>query len=301
MFMKKLSDQELIDELRTRLEERQLSLNELTILSNQLLEVNKKLTESEAMKSHFLANIRNEIVNPFASILGISKHLAGIKDDWEKVSVFASMIHAEAFDLNFQFKNIFAAAEIESGNSTPEYAKVNIISLLNEITEEFNFLARSKKIGLIVDNRLDPLNSVWYFVTDPGKLELIISNLLRNALEFSYENNDIVLLIEYDEANDMFIVSVKDQGVGIEKNEQERIFDRFYKHSKNINSSNKGHGLGLSIVRHYVDLLGGTIDVDSELGHGSKFTIKLPPGNISSISGFSETSNEMFFDQSEKF
>lgn len=257
MYMKKLSDKELIEELRTRLEERQLSLNELTILSNQLLEVNKKLTESEAMKSHFLANIRNEIVNPFASILGISKHLAGIKDDWEKVSAFAAIIHAEAFDLNFQFKNIFAAAEIESGTSTPEFAKVNIISLLNEIAEEFYFLARSKKIGLIIDNRLDPLNSVWYFVTDPGKLELIISNLLKNSLEFSHENSDIILHIEYDELNDMFVVSVKDQGVGIERNLQERIFDRFYKHSKNINSYNKGHGLGLSIVKHYVDLLGG--------------------------------------------
>ncbi|MGB9747476.1 MAG: sensor histidine kinase [Bacteroidales bacterium] len=300
--MIQLSDHELLNEIKRRLDEKEKSLRELTILSEKLMDVNKKLSDSEALKTHFLANIRNEIVNPFSSILGLSKHLANCKTyDRDKIMTMASLIHSEAFDLNFQFKNIFAAAEIEAGEVMLEFAKVNVVSILDETVKAFNLVAKSKKIEIIIDNRLDPLNNAWYFITDPIKFEMILSNVLKNAIEFSFENGEVYIIVEFDDKNDLIVVSFKDQGIGIPPEEHQRIFDRFYKRDLKIHSANKGHGLGLSIVSFYVEMMGGTIRLESEPGKGSVFIVSIPQGNLSAVSGLSEFSNEMLFDQSEKF
>jgi len=108
--MNKLKDEELIEELRIRMKEKTDALNELKSLNEKLKIVNKKLEESEAMKTHFISNITNEIVNPFASILGLSKNILSVnKENWKKVFSMVAMIHTEAFSLDFQLKNVFAS------------------------------------------------------------------------------------------------------------------------------------------------------------------------------------------------
>ena len=113
--MNKLTDEELIEELRRRMTTNTRSLEELKELNEKLLEVNKKLEESEALKSHFISNITNEIINPFTSILGLSRSILAVKkENWKKVISMVALIHSEAFNLDFQLRNIFLAAKIEA-------------------------------------------------------------------------------------------------------------------------------------------------------------------------------------------
>lgn len=113
-------DEELLEELKKRFENNTRTIEELRNLTEELKQVNKKLEESEALKSHFISNITNEIINPFTSILGLSKTILAVKkEDWKKVISMVSLIHTEAFNLDFQLKNIFVAAKIEAGEIFP--------------------------------------------------------------------------------------------------------------------------------------------------------------------------------------
>jgi len=119
--MYKITDEELLQELEKRFSENKNSIKELQKLTKQLKEVNGRLEESESLKSHFISNITNEIINPFAAILGLSRNILDVKkEDWNKVISMVQMIHSEAFHLDFQLKNIFAAAKLEAGDWMPE-------------------------------------------------------------------------------------------------------------------------------------------------------------------------------------
>ena len=301
--MKSITEEELIDELKKRLQEKQQSVAELTRLSEELKIVNKKLSDSEALKSNFLANIRNEIINPFSSIIGLSRHIINVKkEDWKKVITMASLIHSEAFELNFQLKNIFAAAELEAGEAIPQYAKVDITSVLNEVMENFSPIVKGKKITMIMENSLQKANEPWYFITDPSKLELILSNILKNAIEFSLENSEVKITAGFDSKTETLIISIKDNGIGISASNIDKIFDRFARLNNSINSKVKGHGLGLTVSKAMLDMLNGKISVESESGVGSVFTIQLPKSEQNAaIEGMTGKSNEMFFEGDEKF
>ena len=114
--MSDLTDKELIDELKKRFEVNKQTLNEVQELNDELRKVNRKLEDSEALKSHFISNITNEIINPFASILALSKNILSVdKENWKKVITMVSLIYSEAFNLDFQLRNIFVAAKLEAG------------------------------------------------------------------------------------------------------------------------------------------------------------------------------------------
>ncbi|HRW63836.1 MAG TPA: hypothetical protein P5132_10120, partial [Bacteroidales bacterium] len=101
--MSELTDKELIDELKKRFELNKRALEEVQELNEELKKANNKLEESEALKSHFISNITNEIINPFASILALSKNILSVeKENWKKVISMVSLIYSEAFNLDFQ-------------------------------------------------------------------------------------------------------------------------------------------------------------------------------------------------------
>ena len=111
--MSKLSDQELIEELQKRFAQNKVTIQELKDSTDELKTVNKKLEESESLKSHFISNITNEIINPFTSILALSRSILQVKkENWKRVISMVAMIHSEAFNLDFQLRNIFLAAKI---------------------------------------------------------------------------------------------------------------------------------------------------------------------------------------------
>jgi signal transduction histidine kinase len=298
--MIRITDEELIEELRIRMNENLRSLNEMKLLASELKAVNKKLEESETLKSHFISNITNEIINPFTSILGLSKAILSVeKENWKKVISMVVLIHSEAFALDFQLKNIFAAAKIEAGDVFPEIGRVDVSGLVNSVIESFQLEAKKKKIQFSFDFDVENVaGNVFYFKTDAEKLKLIISNLICNSLKYSNDNG-VVKVRVWTQFSELFI-SVQDNGVGISEDYQKVIFDRFNRVENTITSVNRGHGLGLSINKALLDILNGEISLQSQNGHGALFTIRIPEADEDTFLTASD-GNELFFDDNQIF
>lgn len=302
--MNKLSDEELLHELEKRFLDNKRSLQELQSLTRQLTILNKKLEESEALKSHFISNITNEIVNPFAAILGLSRSILDVKhENWQRVMDMVNLIHSEALNLDFQLKNIFAAAKFEAGDLYPDVMNVDVNMLIYSVIDAFRFESEKKKLEVNFEFQVKPGNEkTFYFKTDPEKLRLVISNLLSNAIKFSFEGGKIVITA-FVEGDDLK-VEVRDNGMGISPENQQIIFDRFSRIDSGINSINRGHGLGLSVNKAVIDLLNGKIEVESQLNEGAVFKVSIPQGELRDrTEGFASDGNEFLFtdDESEVF
>lgn len=292
--MTKLSDEALLKELEKRFKDNSKTLQELREMTEELKKANKKLEESEALKSHFISNITNEIQNPFSSILGLSKNILTVeKQDWKTIIKMVSHIYSEAFSLDFQFQNIFMAAKIEAGELALDVCNVNISTLIENLIDQFKFESKKKKIHVRHTCNM-PKNKCehFFFRTDPEKLKLILSNHLSNAIKFSYENSEIEIVSSLP--NKQLEISVKDQGEGISPENQQVIFDRFKRVDSEINSLNRGHGLGLSINKALLDLIAGQITIDTKENKGSTFTILIPE-SAGDVKGIATDDNEFFF------
>ena len=298
--MKKLTDSELIEELDKRFKENEKAFNALQIMTKKLETLNKKLQDSENLKSSFLSNIKNEINNPLTSILVTSKELiSGEPLDPETLSVLGNMIHSEAFSLNSQLRNIFAAAEFEAGEAALCISKVNINAIINNTIESLQHKAVRRAVKICYSPSGISENGTT-FNTDPDKLQLIIFNLLGNAIEYSNEG-DRAELMDWKQDGNLYI-SVKDHGMGIDTSDEHTIFDRFKQLDAGVTKSHRGHGLGLSIVKAAIDMLGGTISVDSNKGQGSVFTISIPEAEEETELGMvSDDGNEFIFEGAEEF
>lgn len=280
----RLTDQELLNELNVRFDQN-------TKVFKQLEELNEKLIESEMMKSHFLSNIKNEINNPISSILGLSQGMMTGKKDNEFVVNSSKLIYEETFSLNFQLKNIFCAAEIESGQSQLSIARVNVTELVRTLCDSFQFLMGKKQLKLVLE-----IDDGLTFKSDLEKLNIIFSNLLSNAIKFSNNDKEVKISANKDLDGNMILI-VKDSGVGLDKKNAKLVFDRFKQLEHGTTKQFSGHGLGLSIVSSLVDILGGKIELDSEIRSGCKFTISIPEAE-NNTNEFSDSDNSfLFFDE----
>lgn len=294
-----LSNEQLINEIKQRLLEAQQAGKLLEKQNLQMIDINKKLAEAESLKSHFISNITNEIVNPFASILGLSKNIISAKEsDFKKIKIMAELIHSEAFELDFQLKNIFTAARIEAGLAQPEVIRTEINQLITSVVGTYEYKAEQKQLNVKFSFELDEkLKESVFFNTDPEKLRLIISNLLNNSIKYSNAASKIEIKGWIEDGK--LKLAVKDYGIGIDKKNLEVIFDRFKRLDSSIHSHNPGHGLGLSVTKALLDSIDGTIDIVSKRNIGSVFTISIPEGVANEQDGFALDGNEFIFDDSE--
>ncbi|MBN1596956.1 MAG: HAMP domain-containing histidine kinase [Bacteroidales bacterium] len=298
MELNNISDKEIILELKNRLQEKAICEQQVKDLNISLKKLNRKLKESESMKSHFISNIRNEIINPFTSILAIAENILDVeKENWKKVIHMVSLIHTEVFNLDFQLRNIFAAAELEAGENEPDITLVNIDKTIQHVIDTFKYEARRKHLKIEYVSANKNSNTKMYFKSDAEKIQIIISNLISNAIKFSY--NEGIILIKVTKQENNLRLTVKDEGQGISKTNEQIIFDRFKRIDTGINSLNRGHGLGLSIIKAMIDSLDGKIEFSSRLGKGATFTIQLYESE-KETSGISNDADELFF-REEKF
>ena len=292
-----ITNEILIDELQKRFLKYHNTLKELKKVNSDLNKVNAKLAESERLKSHFLSNIANEIINPFTAIIGASQMIIGSKpEDFVHAQKMAQNIYNEASYLDFQLKNIFAAAEIEAGEVLPMYSKMNILETVCSIQERYEYLANEKNIELIIENNTG--EEEYYIIGDNEKIALIISNFLSNAIKFSFENSKIE--ISSFKKGDNICISVKDRGEGIFEEKKQIIFDRFNRIKDKINSIERGSGLGLSISNYYAELMEAEIEFTSVKNEGSQFILKLNQDN-KDIYSLSIDDNQIFFEDIETF
>jgi signal transduction histidine kinase len=253
------------------------------------------------MKSKFLSNIRNEINNPFTSILGLAQSLmSGGNLSPDLVSKMGSLIYQEAFSLDFQLKNIFVAADLEAGEASPQVMQVGVVQLIQNLMVTLHHPAGQKGVRLNFHNQLRPTHAKtqmeddFYFNTDPDKIRLILSNLVHNAIEYSETDSEVDIVAEF--INNNLNITVRDYGVGIEEEKLSHIFERFNQMYNDIQHPVRGHGLGLSVTQALLEILQGEVQIESTKGKGSSFRIILPEMLNDGTGNFAIGGDEIFFD-----
>jgi signal transduction histidine kinase len=254
---------------------RQLKLENEDLVKS-LYKVNQKLHDSEQLKGHFISNITNEIVNPFASVLALAQNIKQLKEgDIEQAHRMAELIFREAFHLDFQLKNIFAAALIEAGKVDIKKTSFRPDEIGAELVRYFEGPLKKKQILLSIEtlNTQSPGEPI-VFVSDKEKIDQILKNLISNSIKFSPEDSVIDLKIVLNKGR--LSIEVSDHGKGINTEDRGIIFDRFKQLDEKINSINTGHGLGLSIVQSYTEMLGGKVSLDENYEDGLRIVIYIP-------------------------
>jgi PAS domain S-box-containing protein len=230
-----------------------------------------KAQESDRLKSAFLANMSHEIRTPLNAIIGFSELIRDPAFEPEQQNEFAQLINDSGTNLLSILSDIMDISKIEAGQVTISKRKISLNKLVTSIQKEFVRKATKKGIELRI-NQADPLSPVE-IESDDTKIRQIIVNFLGNALKFT-EKGYIELGIEPDE--NFVRVYVKDTGIGIPLAYHEKIFERFRQVETSHTRKYGGNGLGLCISKNLIELLGGTIGMESEEGKGSLFYINIP-------------------------
>jgi signal transduction histidine kinase/ligand-binding sensor domain-containing protein/DNA-binding response OmpR family regulator len=243
----------------------------------------QRLQENDEMKTRFFSNITHEFRTPLTLILGpVERLLAQVKDKETRAEL--SRVERNARQLLRLINQLLDLNKLESKNMNVETSTFDAVLFLKEITDSFHAGAATKGITISFQTKLVAFN----ISCDADKVQKIISNLLSNALKFTGKNGRIDVMIESVDENNvvMLEIRVKDTGIGIAKDQQDRIFDRFYQADSSQTRKGEGTGIGLSLVKELVALMDGSVHLESEPGIGSQFTVKLPVNPImEAISG----------------
>jgi two-component system sensor histidine kinase BarA len=237
---------------------------------DELAQANLALYESNRLKGDFLATMSHELRTPLNSILGFSDVLLGSNQLNEKQTRWVGNIKSSGDRLLNLINDILDLAKIEAGKMQVRVVEFSIYDICEGLLTMFRPMAEKKNIDLRV--QLTP--GIPLLRQDLVKLQQILSNLLSNAIKFTPEGGR--LLLKADIEPPYLVLMVADTGVGIAPEEQELIFEKFRQGGNPLTREHAGTGLGLSIVRELLKLLGGEVSLQSELGRGSTFTVRLP-------------------------
>lgn len=242
----------------------------------------KELAErANQFKSEFLANMSHEIRTPMNAILGFSELIkTGITDPKHKK--YIQSIIANGKNLLVLINDVLDLSKIESGKLNLEYQSIDIRNLINEVYQIFSFKFEEKNLTFY---REVAENIPHTIIIDEARMRQILVNLVGNALKFTDEGQVAIEVhgeVFPDGTFDMQI-NVIDTGIGIPKDQQELIFESFTQKSGQSTRNYGGTGLGLAISKKLCDLMGGSINVESEVNAGSKFIVKIPEIKISDL------------------
>jgi signal transduction histidine kinase len=244
-------------------------------INEKLYLVKEKAVESDRLKTAFLQNMSHEIRTPMNAIIGFSELLSLNFNNKQKLERFSGIITQRCNDLLDIINDLLEIAKIEAGQLPVKIQKCNIRILLDELTMFFEeYLKKQKKqhISLIIATGTVE-KDIWA-LTDMVKLKQIFINLFGNAVKFTINGS---IEVGYNIDNEQFITFfVKDTGIGIAKDKQQVIFERFAQIDNGPHRLYGGTGLGLSIVSGLLNILGGRIWLDSKPGKGSSFYFTIP-------------------------
>jgi signal transduction histidine kinase len=237
---------------------------------DELAQANMALYESNRLKDDFLATMSHELRTPLNSILGFSEVLVSGDGLNDKQQRWVRNIQTSGERLLTLINDILDLAKIEAGKMQVRLSEFSAYDVCEGLLAMFRPLAEKKNIEL----RSQLEQGIPVLRQDVVKLQQILSNLLSNAIKFTPEGGRVLLRAEADPL--YIILTVTDTGVGIAPEEQELVFQKFRQSGNPMTREHAGTGLGLSIVRELSKLLGGEVALQSELGRGSTFTIRLP-------------------------
>ena len=246
-------------------------ITERKLADRELLKAKDKAEESDRLKSAFLANMSHEIRTPMNGILGFAELLKRPNLSGEQQNKFVGIIQNSGNRMLNIINNIVDISKIESGLMLVNLQESNINEQIEYIYNFFKPEVEKKGIQFSFSNSLDTVDS--NITTDREKVYAILTNLVKNAIKFTPEGS---LKFGYLKKNNYLEFYVKDTGIGIPKERQQAIFERFIQADIEDKNAYQGAGLGLSISSAYVKMLGGDIWVESVEGEGSCFYFTLP-------------------------
>jgi two-component system sensor histidine kinase BarA len=237
---------------------------------DELAQANMALYESNRLKSDFLATMSHELRTPLNSILGFSEVLLSGNQLNDKQQRWVRNVQSSGEKLLNLINDILDLAKIEAGKMQVRLEDFSVHEVCEGLINMFRPLAEKKNIDL--RTQIDA--AVPVLRQDVVKFQQILQNLLSNAIKFTPEGGRVLLKAEAEAGQ--LVLTVGDTGVGIASEEQEQVFEKFRQSGTPLTREHAGTGLGLSIVRELSKLLGGNVSLQSELGRGSTFTVRLP-------------------------
>jgi two-component system sensor histidine kinase SenX3 len=228
-----------------------------------------EVTRTEEVRNDFVANVSHELKTPVGAISLLAEALESSADDPEAVRRFAKRTHKESARLAALVQDIIELSRLQGANVAQQGRAVDINTVVAEAVDRSQLPAESKNIELVLGGHADAM-----VYGDQDQLVTALRNLIDNAIRYSPENTRVGIGIRSKDG--LVAVSVTDQGEGLSPEDQERVFERFYRVDAARSRHTGGTGLGLSIVKHVVANHGGEVTLWSKPGQGSTFTIRLP-------------------------
>ena len=287
-----LFQQEKIEEINNKLNNSNKNLEaEVEKRTNEIVIALKKAEESDRLKTAFLSNISHEIRTPLNAILGFSELLQNTTNSQEEMKFFLEQIQYGKDDLLDLIENVVFASKIDILQSVPIKKEFNLNECLNKlVSDSKKLINRNDKSEIEVLSHLDSTYDI-IIESDENNIIIAVRQLLSNAVKYT-DSGEIEIgtkLIDDCEVE----LYIRDTGIGIDENEFEKIFDKFYKVESNPNKLFRGAGIGLTIVKGIADNMGGKVWLDSKIGQGSTFYFRFPVRVIRSVSKYHKTESNI--------
>jgi two-component system, OmpR family, phosphate regulon sensor histidine kinase PhoR len=229
-----------------------------------------ELKKLEQIRKDFVANVSHELKTPITSIKGFSETLLdGAMEDKETLEEFLRIILKESHRLQTLIQDLLDLSKLEQHHFALNKEEFNLMEILNKATKMLEGRAEAKNIKLLFPQA----NEIVQIEGDRSRLTQVFLNLITNAVIYTPNDGEITVYVV--EKKKKIEIRIQDTGIGIEQEEIPRIFERFYRVDKARSRNSGGTGLGLAIVKHLVELHRGTIQVESEMGEGTTFTVIL--------------------------
>lgn len=245
-------------------------------LSRQLEKAEtQQLKEINTLKSRLYTNITHEFRTPLTVIMGMADNISNHEKEKQ-------LIQRNSKNLLRLINQLLDLSKLDSGDQKLNNIQADIISYLQYLSESFHSMAKEKNIQLEFSS--DDSEVLMDF--DEVKIQHVVYNLLSNAIKFTSNGGEIIFQVKKELQNEYAFLKLKvsDNGVGIPTDKLENIFDRFYQIDNTITRKGEGSGVGLALTKELVELMGGKIKVESQLGQGSSFIILLPITNTAKLS-----------------
>ncbi len=258
-----------LEEANEELKDSRVELNKK---NTDLGSANLKLREMDRLKSEFLANMSHELRTPLTAIIGFSELLVdGVMGDMnEEQTGCAEDILTSGQHLLKLINDILDLSKIEAGKMELNYETFDLEAIISFIRKTMAPLIEKKKQIL----KIEVTEGIPDIYADPGKIKQLLLNLVGNAIKFTPEGGTITIGAEFKDS--CFVLSVTDTGIGIKLEDRERIFQEFQQGEASTSREYEGTGLGLTLTRKLTEMHGGILELESEVGKGSKFTAYIP-------------------------
>ena len=268
-ILKPIDASRLVLSIQRSLERRFLIVENARLLK-EVQESARKLAQVNGFQTQFFATVAHDVKNPLTAILGYAEVLGMRLKNSPNELKCATHIHNAAKTLNLLISDLVDLAAIESGKLRVEIGALDLAQVIADVKSRVDVVAQRKQIQLSV--QVPP--GLPTLSGDPHRIGQVIQNLCTNAVQYTKEGGKVA--IEASVKPDWIIIGVRDTGIGISKEDLPRVWERFFQTKEAQNMRRAGFGLGLKIAREIVQMHGGDMGIESELGVGSFFFFRLP-------------------------